>query len=84
MIISARAPYKYLEAQRIILGLTRTIHFRNWGIPINMKFQLSQLSMLGPLYDKWGPHIFFIGAPMFMWVPKYYLGSPNYENLLCM
>ena len=40
MIISARAPYKYLEAPRIILGLTRTIHFRNWEIPINMKFPI--------------------------------------------
>ena len=40
MIISARAPYKYLEAPRIILGLTRTIYFCNWGIPINMKFPI--------------------------------------------
>ena len=41
MIISARAPYKYLEGEAPrILGLTRTIHFRNWGIPINMEFPI--------------------------------------------
>ena len=41
MIISARAPYEYLEGEAPrILGLTRTIHFRNWGIPINMKFPI--------------------------------------------
>ena len=60
MIISAKAPYKYLEAPRIVLGLTRTIHFRNWGIPINMKFPIWYV---GAQYNNAGARAKLVGAP---------------------
>ena len=61
MIISARAPYKYLEGEAPrIFGLTRTIHFRNWGIPINMKFPIQYV---GAQYDNAGARAKLVGAP---------------------